>query len=129
MFVTMSMTARHRQYLQANKSTPHTLILFRKIHLNIILPFTTISYKRFLFALPNNPVRVSLLSHACNIHGSSYIPRFDHTNDIWSRVGLQIMKLLTMQFHAAFCHFLPVRSKNLSNHSCRRPTECVLPPL
>lgn len=56
-------------------------------------------------------MRVPLLSHACNIYRSSYIPRFYHTTYTWC--GAQIMSLLNQPS----IQIVPVSFRNLSNHT------------
>jgi len=56
----------------------------------------------FLLRFLHNPIRMSLIPHACHMPCPSHPPLFVRPNYIWR--GVEIMKLLNMQFPAAsFC--------------------------
>ena len=89
---------------------------FLKIHLNIILPSTPGSSKWSLsFGFPHqNPVYTSTLPHIYYMSRSPHSSRFDHQNNIgW---GVQVIKLLTMQFSPLHYYHLPVRPKYSPQH-------------
>ena len=67
---------------------------FLKIHLNIILPFTPVTFKWSLsLSFPHqNPVSISALPHTCYMPLPSHSSRFDHLNSIWW--GVQVFELL-----------------------------------
>jgi hypothetical protein len=54
----------------------------------------------------------------------AYKPTTTATTVWWS---VQIMKLLIMQFSAASCHFIPLRSKYSPKHPVLKHNQCVLP--
>jgi hypothetical protein len=53
----------------------------------------------FLLRFLHNPIRMSLIPHACHMPCPSHPPLFVHPDSIWQRV--QFIKLLIMQFSAA----------------------------
>jgi hypothetical protein len=61
-----------------------------------------------------NPVYTSLLLHTCCMF-RPYHPRFDHPNDIWW--GVEIIKLLSMQFSPLPCFLVSLRLKYSPQHS------------
>ena len=89
---------------------------FLNIHFNIILPSASGSLKwSFTFTFPyQNTVCISLLPcvyHICHPFHDSW---FNHPNNIqW---GVQIMKLLIMQFSLVSGNFLPLKHKYLPQH-------------
>ena len=95
----------------------HTLTsYFLKIHYNIILPPMPGSpqWSLSLKFLHQNPVYVSCLTHTCYMPRPPYSSRFDHPNNIgW---GVQIIKLLIMQFSLFSCYLIPLWPKYTSQH-------------
>jgi hypothetical protein len=78
-------------------------------HLRLGLPSDFISCR-----FPHlHPVGASDLPHTCHTPRPSYPPWFDHT-DIWR--GVQIMKLLTVQFPRVSCYLFLLMSKYLPQH-------------
>jgi hypothetical protein len=92
------------------RSSPYPHIPFLEIHLTIILPSTPASPKWTLslrFSHQNH-VHASLLSHTSYIFRPSHTYRFHHPNNImW---GVQIIKLLIIQFSQLPCYLVPLRN-------------------
>ena len=84
---------------------------FLKIHLNIILPSTPGSPQWPLsFRFPHqNPVHASLLPHTRYMPRPSHSSRFYHPHNIG--LGVQIIKLLIMQFSPLPRYLIPLRPK------------------
>jgi hypothetical protein len=72
---------------------------FPKIHSNIILPYTPMSFP-FKFSYPNI-VCISHLTHACYMSRPSHTTWFAHHSNIWWTV--QLIKLFIMQSSPASC--------------------------
>jgi hypothetical protein len=67
------------------------------------------------FWLPHQyPICISVFSHACYMPCPSHPTWLDHSNYVWW--GVQVMKLLIMQFSPLSCHFVPVRTKYSPQH-------------
>jgi hypothetical protein len=84
---------------------------FLKIHLNIILPYMPGSSKWSLSPrFPHqNPIYTSILPHICYMSHPSHSSPFNHQNNIgW---GVQIIKVLMMQFSPLPCYHIPLRSR------------------
>jgi hypothetical protein len=97
--------------LLSHMNSAHILCsYFFHIYLNI-LPLMPVSSKRPLsFRLSHhNLVCISLLSHACHMPQPLQPPSFGSTHiSIWP--GVQIMKLLIMQFSASSYHLFSLNS-------------------
>jgi hypothetical protein len=106
-------------YPEPGESTPHTHThtSLPKVHFYPILPSTSWSSKwSFSFGISHqNPIHVSLLSHACHMSRLPYSPLFDLLNTVsW---WVQIMKLSFLQLSPLSRYFIPLRSK----YSPQRP--------
>ena len=88
---------------------------FLKIHLNIILHLRLgLQSDPFPSCFPNKTLYTPLLPHTCYIPRPSHSSLFDHPNNIGC--GVQIMKLLIMQFSPLPCYLIPLRPKYLPQH-------------
>jgi len=93
-----------------------TTSYFLKIHLNIIVPSTLESSKRYpsLRFLHQKPLYTSTFRYTCYMHRPSHPSRFYHLNNTgW---GVQIIKLLIMCFPSLPCYLVPHRPKYSSQH-------------
>jgi hypothetical protein len=91
--------------------TVHTILSYlSKIYFNIvhtyILVFLVVS---FLLASPPISYMHSFSPHSIYMPCSSDPPWLDHSTYVWR--GVQIMKLLIMQYSRIFCHFISLRNK------------------
>jgi thiol-disulfide isomerase/thioredoxin len=83
---------------------------FYKIHFHVILP-SMLASSMYMFpsgfptTKKKTPVFISLLAYTCHIPHSSH--QFDILNSVWW--GVQIMRLLIIQFSAVPCYSLPLR--------------------
>jgi hypothetical protein len=95
-------------WVRRNKTT-----LYRHVCLEQIL---TLAFLRCVFLLvsflqgilPKYFCIYSCIFNACHMTCASHRPWFDQSNTVCR--GVQIMKLLIMQFSPAFCYFIPLRS-------------------
>jgi hypothetical protein len=83
-------------------------------HLNTIQPPTSWFSLHSFFQTLQPPTRVALLHHSCYTPFPSDSPSFDNSNYTWR--GVQIMKLLVMQFCPTSCHFVSPRPKCPPQH-------------
>jgi len=83
-----------------------------------ILPSMPVSSKWPLSARFSHykPVCISLLSYACHKPKPLHPPSFGCSTHISIWPGVQIMKLLIMQFSASSYHLYPLRSKYIPQH-------------
>ena len=89
-------------------------ILILSIHLCLVLP---IGLFPSCFCTKN--LYVFVCCPLCNTSHLSHSPWFAHMNSIWW--GVQIMKLLTIQFSPLYCDFLPPSPKYPPQHlPCRQ---------
>jgi len=116
-FITMFSRVRAGLYLSNMNPVRNLTPYFPKIHSNIILPSTPMSYElSLLFRFSNqNSLCIFNLSHPCHMAHPSRPPWFDDRNNFWWSV--QVMKLLIIKSSPASRHFLPLRSK----YSPQRP--------
>ena len=101
---------------------------FLHIHLHIKLPSIPGSYKWFLSLsfLQQNPVWTSSLLHTCHMPRPSHSSWFDHPNNIWW--GVQIIKLLLMQFPPLACYLFLRKTKHSPLHPIlKHPQPTFLP--
>ena len=99
---------------------------FLKNHLNIILPSTPRSPKWSLsFRFPHQTLYTPL-PHMRHMPRPSHSSRFYHPNNIgW---GVQIIKLLIVQFSPLPCHLVPLRPKYSPQHPLfKHPQPTFLP--
>jgi len=115
-------------YPEPAQSSPHSTFHFLKIHLNIILPSTPGSPQRSPpFRLPHqNPVHVPLLPRRRYMPHPSHSLLFYHPRSIgW---GVQIIKLLIMQFYPLPYKLVPLRPKySPQNPILKHPQPTLLP--
>jgi hypothetical protein len=91
-----------------------------KILYNIILPYICLLH----IFLPT-PLCTPPLPHTCYMLCPSHPPWLHDSNYIWQ--GVQVMKLLTVQFSSASYYFIPLGSKILSSAPCSQtPTVYVI---
>ena len=57
---------------------------------------------------------ISLLPHTCHMHHPSLLPWCHHPNNTWC--GVQIMKILSVEFSPVSCYLLPLKPKYLPQH-------------
>src|SRR5215475_4747416 len=90
---------------------PTTTSNFLKIHLNIILPSTSLSPQWPLsLRLPHqHPVHNSILPHTRHMPCSSHSSRFYHPHNIGQ--GVQIIQLLVMQLSPLQCEAIKLSFK------------------
>ena len=111
------------QLKPVHSSTSH----FMKISLNIILQSMPVSPKWLLsLRFPHqNPVYSSTLPHTWHMPRPSHSSWFDRPNNIgW---GVQIIKLLMMQFSPLPCYLVPLRPK-YSQHPILKHPQCMFLP-
>jgi hypothetical protein len=88
-----------------------------------VLVFLVVS---FLLGLPTYILYVLLLSPICATCSTSHPPGVDHSNYTWR--GLQVMKLLVMDYYPTSCHFICLRSKYSPQHPVLgHPQSLLLP--
>ena len=116
------MLGNPKSHYRSNQCPPSVLVVshlnrvhshtshFLRIHLNIILTSTPGSLKLSLsFRFPHqNPAYASLLPHMRYMPRPSH-SRLYHLNNICC--GVQIIKLLIMQFSPLPCYLVPLRPK------------------
>jgi hypothetical protein len=85
-----------------------------------VLVFLVIS---FLLAFASISYMHSTSPHSCYMPCPSHPPWFDHPNFVWR--GVQIMKLLIMQFSLTFCYFPTLRSKPSPKNSVLKYPQSV----
>jgi hypothetical protein len=95
-------------YPQVYKLNAHNPIYFFQIHINIIVQSMHRFSKKFssLGFSYQNVVCISLLYHICFMTRPSSSVAFDHPSDIYR--GVQILKLLVMQFFSSLLLIYPV---------------------
>jgi hypothetical protein len=98
-----------------------------KIHFNVIYPtyFQVFLVASLLLAFPPKSYMLSSSPH------SSYTPfpphPFCHGHSNYTWRGVQVMKLVIMQFSHNFCHFISSVQKFSSVPCARTPSVCVSP--
>jgi hypothetical protein len=96
---------------------------FRKIHSNIILPYTPRPSEWFFCS--GFSTKIFYAFHISPMSDPFHPPLCAHPNNIWW--GVQVTKLLIMQSWASH-HFLTLRSKNSPQHPVlKRPQFVLLP--
>jgi hypothetical protein len=108
-------------------STPSHLISLRSII--IYYPSSTLRSSKWSLSLRfahQKPIRIFLHFHTCYMPRPSQSPWFDYPNIIWW--GVQIMKILIMQFATVPCYLVPLNPKYLPQHPVLRHPQHILFP-
>jgi hypothetical protein len=121
-FMTVLARTHHYHCVKPSEHITANFTVF-KIHLNIIPASASRSTNCFLslWFLYEHPVYIYVLSDSCHVTPLCRRPRFD--NPLNKRLGIEVLKLLIVQFSPFSCWLLPHRRE------CSENTYGMFPPI
>jgi hypothetical protein len=104
----------HHQSWRASEERKQQKQVVTKLHANCSAYSSTPEIEAWSLAFwlsHQYPIRIPRLPHSYFMPCPSHPPWLDHSNYVWR--GVQVMKLLIMQFSPISFYIIPLRSKNI----------------